>query len=486
MRPKLGGTARLTEVGDVARRTRRAKTPIFRVPLGLDLDEHFQRSDRDYAAYLLDMLHRHAITRRDEEDEFMQVNSTLLREFIPARKIIPIRTKLESLGAIEVNHSYQAAVRSKGYRLNTQYVRSREVECRTPSLARKIHEWRNARAARLKPVHRWLRSRFRCLEFDQDLADRIIPAMTPRTDSKLTVDEYQHLVLEGWLRLVQARRGNLSVDKYGRVHTTVTSLAKELRRCLRANGENLVGIDLKTSQPLYAGIVAKRFLASEDIRYRMLHRDFDARETPYVTQEYDAIRKEQATVATHNQSHHSYATPSHNHSGSCSSIMLCAEANQAAKQGVCGSRQVQSWPGDLDRYIRLCEEGELYDRLMEPGEDRGEFKVRIFRDVYFGKAGRWSPLMRRFEDEFPTMAEVLRALKRKGYQHSSRLMQSYESTMFIAIICERLRKEGPELPVFTIHDSILTTADHVEYVRQVIMEEFAMIGIRPTLREEHY
>ena len=46
--------------------------------------------------------------------------------------------------------------------------------------------------------------------------------------------------------------------------------------------------------------------------------------------------------------------------------------------------------------------------------------------------------------------------------------------------------ERPELPVLTIHDSILTVPGEVEYVRAVILDEFAKLDIEPALKEECY
>jgi hypothetical protein len=123
---------------------------------------------------------------------------------------------------------------------------------------------------------------------------------------------------------------------------------------------------------------------------------------------------------------------------------------------------------------------------MEPGEDRGQFKERLFADVFFGKHGYRSPLKQHFEREFPTMAWMLQSLKERDYRHVARLMQSYESTLFIAIICQRIMNEQPELPVFTIHDSILAICDGVEFVRDVIREEFGKLGFSPRLKEERY
>ena len=53
-------------------------------------------------------------------------------------------------------------------------------------------------------------------------------------------------------------------------------------------------------------------------------------------------------------------------------------------------------------------------------------------------------------------------------------------------VCRRLMQEHQEVPVVTIHDSILTTRKNVTLVRKIIEEEFLRVGLQPTLHEEEY
>jgi hypothetical protein len=66
----------------------------------------------------------------------------------------------------------------------------------------------------------------------------------------------------------------------------------------------------------------------------------------------------------------------------------------------------------------------------------------------------------------------------------ARAAQRLESTLMIHGACQRLMSERPDIPVVTIHDSILTLPEHIETVRGVIMSEFAKFGISPTLRSK--
>ena len=45
-------------------------------------------------------------------------------------------------------------------------------------------------------------------------------------------------------------------------------------------------------------------------------------------------------------------------------------------------------------------------------------------------------------------------------------------------------RDNPEIPIITIHDSIMTTPAHVGTVRQAMADAFAAVGLRPTLKIE--
>jgi hypothetical protein len=61
-----------------------------------------------------------------------------------------------------------------------------------------------------------------------------------------------------------------------------------------------------------------------------------------------------------------------------------------------------------------------------------------------------------------------------------------ESSLIIDRICRRLMEEAPDVPVVTIHDMNLTTSKNRRRVEQVLCEEYARVGLHPTLNIEDY
>jgi hypothetical protein len=141
-------------------------------------------------------------------------------------------------------------------------------------------------------------------------------------------------------------------------------------------------------------------------------------------------------------------------------------------------------PSNLTAYLELCETGRLYESLMPADADRSVFKKLFFRDVLYGMDRHPSAVRARFAASFSTAAEVITALKSDDYCRLARLMQHRESSLFIGRACRRLMAERPKMPLVTVHDSLVTTIEHIEFVRAVLLDEFAILGVRPQFTED--
>ena len=62
-------------------------------------------------------------------------------------------------------------------------------------------------------------------------------------------------------------------------------------------------------------------------------------------------------------------------------------------------------------------------------------------------------------------------IKKLDKTNLPRLLQRIESHLILLVISKRISRERPDLPIFTIHDSIVTTEGNEDYVQQVMAEE---------------
>lgn len=103
-----------------------------------------------------------------------------------------------------------------------------------------------------------------------------------------------------------------------------------------------------------------------------------------------------------------------------------------------------------------------------------------------------------FYELFPTVFTILNMFKKYSYQlpwyrkdkpHAALavLLQFVESFLIIDVICKRISEEHPQVPLFTIHDNILTTKGNEGIVKKVMKEvTFGFLGKTATIRIEDY
>ena len=86
------------------------------------------------------------------------------------------------------------------------------------------------------------------------------------------------------------------------------------------------------------------------------------------------------------------------------------------------------------------------------------------------------------------MFEIFAKIKKgKKYNSLACLLQHIEAQIILLKICKRVSVERPDLPIFTLHDSIVTTEGNEGYVSDVMMEVLSNeIGIPPILKIEKW
>lgn len=154
------------------------------------------------------------------------------------------------------------------------------------------------------------------------------------------------------------------------------------------------------------------------------------------------------------------------------------------------------------RYLDLCQQ-DLYQYLAEQGGwSRKEVKEQLTQAALFAANAsphQRLPVKRLFDQEFPKVARFIQDMKAgektdddpKPHNALAKLAQKTEANFLIygtgsitPGVCERIRNERPDCWIGTIHDSLLVLPETAEYVRGVMLEEFAKLGVRPRLEVE--
>lgn len=237
-------------------------------------------------------------------------------------------------------------------------------------------------------------------------------------------------------------------DNVGRFHSNLTNIKREIRNFITYDGHKLVNVDIKNSQPLFSTL--------------LLHKTF--------------YEKQRSTL-------HFYSFPSFlqlllppsssnttNHSSSTTIIMLVEKLKKLTSKGF----------GEYENYVNS---GEFYKMLAEAvypdlPYNKQNMKTMIFtilfsNNRFMGQEG--AKPKKDFREHFPNVYEVFSLIKKKNHRALAHLLQRIESTIMIGAVTSRIALERPNLPFFTIHDSIATLEGNEEYVADIVKEEITKL-----------
>lgn len=114
-----------------------------------------------------------------------------------------------------------------------------------------------------------------------------------------------------------------------------------------------------------------------------------------------------------------------------------------------------------------------------------ELMKSVFIKALFCKNDSTDEYYLKLKEKLPNFMRVLEILKEDDNAHLSRLLQNIESHCIIDYVTKKIAKEHPEMPLFTIHDSIVTTVDFETVLGELMVkyvEEFT--GFEPKVAKE--
>ena len=234
-----------------------------------------------------------------------------------------------------------------------------------------------------------------------------------------------------------------------RLHSILTSTKKELRTLYTFKGQPLVSVDIKASQPYLLNT--------------LLNADF--------------WKKNLENIYPH-LFHHLHS-PSF-HSSHLSPIMLLTlETSKPPLEGKNTRYQDLNWSEGFYDYLtkRASDEGDPKLFSTRGIAKRSVMNILYNQEYYM----EYTSELKRFKSWFPEIAQLVSILnslsrevsdlEKKKISFLPVLLQRIESWIVLRNICRRIAKEYPSVPLYPIHDSILTTKENVHVIRRVMETE---------------
>jgi len=255
-------------------------------------------------------------------------------------------------------------------------------------------------------------------------------------------------------------------DQQGRLYTALAGMSKRMRHYVRVEGYGkLMALDLKNSQPYFINA--------------LLNKDF-----------YSPPAPGRLTLAEHG--------------GLAGRALLELDP----QLGLRLSRLLASAPPDVAEFGIWTSSGQFYERLQaaltqaEPGRAQprsrealkglllgimyGRLDHQLPRGIVRANAERQSN-RQVFAAALPTVATVLDAYKRCGHRALPLVLQSVEASLVLGVVARRVSERWPQIPIFTIHDSVLVPVEYEVQIAALLRYELRRaVGYEPQLGRTVY
>ena len=477
----------------------------FHIPINIDVDallpENLKGEDRkkyhDRIVYLLQLilsrLKNKKIFERYLNEGVVRLMAKYLRDVMGGQKQSIINL-LQEQGIITVDTDYLIGEYSMGYMLTDAYLgqptkivsfnsylvnkiyrkiqteqrqEQRKLSLKIPKvLAQLDKDWSIEYASAIK----WIDI------FQDVLYKEINESITiPYNKKDEVITKYNHYykyVKSDIARIRDKDIKDFIVDnKAGRLHTIFTGLPRPLKNFITIDGEKLVNIDIKNSQPFLLGYTAtQRFWKT--------------------TQEYAQVERnrEEITLAKVGREIHKQIMESgrlcRERTAIIKMLKIAETVDNTASPEInlqCLLQSGKFYEYILDKFNgQFFVEGTTLDRFA----DRNATKQEVMRIMYFDTRKKnvpfYAPFLL-FAQLFPLEARIMTLIKSCGYKQFPVLLQKIESLLMLQKVGENMPNN---VPFLTIHDSLIIPENKAQAAAALIGEKFKFyLDMQPMLSD---
>ena len=120
---------------------------------------------------------------------------------------------------------------------------------------------------------------------------------------------------------------------------------------------------------------------------------------------------------------------------------------------------------------------------------RSKTKAEVLKLMYYNPKEKYSQShapFGEFEKLFPFEAAIMSLLKTRDYKDFSILLQKIEARILLHEVCKEIYNISADIPLFTVHDSVITTDTYAHVLKKVLVNKYTGIfGFTPAFTIEH-
>lgn len=466
----------------------------FYLPENLDLDSlirnnppSFSNFKRDKLRYFLHLINAIPLLNKDKiYDEYTCINAKALQKVIQNYKEYT-NYAIVDLEIVECDNHYLPGEKSLGYKFVDKYqtaVASVEVQDFVHRKCLKVAKNRREKSLKeldfltrffdptkleidLPKVKEFLETEHTLKQVYPHLQDLDFKTQKPKNPQT----QYNHSIMSAE-RLSNGQYHLNRDENVYRFHSNLTNMRGMIRNAVTYDGQKLIAVDIKNSQPYLSTIL--------------------------LTNNFWAIEKNEARINLPQSL--SFYKPNLSLSSNSKRVLSISNIDISNRDSYIMIGEIPQLLIDreFNAYIKLVVKVQLYEFLQTNFQlqtglnfvDRKDVKKAVFQVLFTDNrfiAQETAKPKRIFKELFPEVYEVFSAIKREDKTLLPRLLQSIESYLMVNIIAKRISIEFPNAPIYTIHDSITTTAEYIDDVERIMTEELTKaIGYAPTLDRQHW
>lgn len=438
------------------------------IPRKISLEELLENNPpdfsyhKDYFAYILHLIS--ALPSRNWElidrKGFTLIGKSWLQKRIHGYK--KYVDYLVSNGILEENRHYVVGVKPGGLKIANAYASElNEILITKRTLIKSIVHSNNKKfnlekTEEMSFLKKWFNEK---IEVDLEGATELLKTLAEKEDAESEGEDISvqrlNMRLLPLLELKLKQNLQFNIDNTGlRLHTPLTRTMKELRKFISYEGKTLCSIDIVNSQPYFC-----RLLFDETLFKKNNIKDKIS--NPLLT------------------SHTLFP------------IMLVEKIISIKnKEDVKKFLNMVSGGVFYEIFGQVLKDANLISGDIPNSEIRDKVKDITFSAIYSANTSiGHNPAIKIFAQLFPHVYEMFKIIK-KGHgnsRHLPILLQKLEAELILEKICKSINKAYPGIPLFTVHDSIVTTEENVEVVKNFMLKILRKnIGIAPKLKVERW
>lgn len=421
---------------------------LLQYPIQVTYKKDKPQEIRNNLVYLLSVLYYQILSGNNDlnelpTDRYYHLCSEYLKPIIHNYKQY-IQWLLDA-GILETAGSWSKNYSCNGYRFKAKYLKGL-IEPRQEFIYdQKLHE-------KLKPFsvpaivttkYNYLYKWFDSLEIDTAIAIEII-------EKEFTTESKKQYHKTRLVNLSYKDQMSFSVGTTGRLYTPITNLHKKLRPCLRVNGSCLVETDIKSSIPFISTLLF-------DEKFRDKHEDVFSSINLSISNHIDFFK------------------------GSFEYHFMSLKKGKVVL--------LNNDKPDIEQYINDVRSDDVYAKMMDKwNNELGTSYTRktakkklltILNSPSYIKCPEKTVLASEYPSVIRFIDDINGRFKLSNHRSKNKdevapfaaLTQTLESKFILDTVCYRISQEYPHVPVYTIHDSILTTPKYEELVAKIMKEE---------------